>query len=171
VFRIFKRKTPEELAVRELKRLRKRIVKEGGPEKVCYLFWKFLENDELYKDIGIVSEQDAPFPRMMAIFSALDLLNSWKKTSDDNPDIKEVMELLSKRVYIAGLLTFNHEEMLNLYEEVGGIPGLSTTDPDAAEIAGSTLQAKVKAKTKKAEDAWLRWREADFDVFEAIRKA
>jgi len=167
----FKKKTPEELAVRELKRLRKMILKEGGPEKICYVYWKFLENHTLFRDLHIAAEEDAPCPKMMAILSSLDLLNSWKTTSDDDPNVKDLMELLSKRVYVAGFLTFNHDELLSLHGEAGGVLWKITENPNAAVEVEAALRAEIERRRTKAEAAWLRWKESDFDVFDAIRIA
>lgn len=175
MFNFFKKKTPEQLAVRELKRFRKRILKEGGPEKICYVYWKFLESHTLFKELGIAAEEDAPCPKMMAILSSLDLLNSWKKTADEapniDPNIKEIMALLSKRVYVAGLLTFNHAELASLHQKAGGVPGQITADSDAAVEIETALRAEVERRRIEAEAAWLRWKETDFDVFDAIRSA
>jgi hypothetical protein len=125
MFSFFKEKTLEQQAVKELKKLRKDIMKAGGPEKVCYLFWKHLENNSFYHDAGVVSEEESPYSKFIVILASLDLLNSWKKTPNDDPSIKELMELLSKQAYVAGLLTLNHSELTDLYEKIGVCKGES----------------------------------------------
>lgn len=171
MFGIFKKRTPEELAIREMKRLRKKIIKEGGPEKVCFLYWKFLEDNEFYNATGVAAEEETPYSKLMAIYSSLDLLNSWKNTSDEDPQIKSIMELLSKRVYIAGHLTFNNQELLEFYESVEGKPGQFHMDPEQADEAESIFREAVKGKRERAEKAWSKWRGTEFDVFEAICNA
>lgn len=167
---IFKKKNVEQFAVRETKRLRKMIIKEGGPEKVCYTYWKFLENHDLFKECGIAAEEDAPYPKMMAILSSLDLLNSWKETPDDHP-AKELIELLSKRVYVSSLLTFDPEELARLHTGAGGVPGQITVNPEAVAERGDALLEEVEKRRREAEAAWLKWKETDFDIFDAIRNA
>lgn len=167
----FFKRTPEQLAVAELKRIRNAVLKAGGPERVCYAYWKFLEGNALFKELGVATVDGAPFPKMMAVMSALDLLNSWKKTSDKDPNIKELMELLARRVYVAALLSLDHEGLAALHAQAGGVPGEITTDSEAAIQIETRLRAEVEARKSTAEAAWLRWKNAEFDVFEAIRSA
>lgn len=169
MFNIFKEKTPEDLARSKMKRLRKSILKEGGPARVCYRYWKFLENHELYQELGIVVEEEAPYPKSEAILSALDLLNSWKTMSDDDPTIKELSEKLSRVVYVGALLSSDIEERSKLLSDAGGVPGRITVDiADVSEI-GETVRTQIADKTIELEAAWLRWKETDFDVFDAIK--
>ena len=154
---------------KELKRIRKFILKSGGSEKICYDYWKFLENHKLYQDWRIVAEEDAPHSKLVAILSALDLLNSWKKTTDVDKTIKDIMELLSKRVYISAHLSFNHEELAELYRESGGIIGQITLDPSKAPLIEVDIRKKIVEKITKAESGWLHWKENGFDLFEAIQ--
>lgn len=105
------------------------------------------------------------------ILAALDLLNSWKQEVDEDPEIRDLMELLSRRVYVAAMLMLNQEEMAQLHEEVGGTPGAITIDPIERETAEAMLKSEIGRRARGAEEAWLVWRDSDFDAFEAIKNA
>jgi hypothetical protein len=168
VLGLFK-KTNEQLAVAELKRLRVRIKEAGGPEQLCYRYWKFVESNELHRKLGVAPADEAPIPAMMATLSALDLLNSWKSTPDTvGENIKELMELLAQRVYVASLLSLSNEQLATLYKEVGGE---SATGTAAREATEARLQAEVASRKSHALASWSKWKAEGFNVLEAIRKA
>jgi hypothetical protein len=171
MFNFFRKKTSEEIAaVKELKRLRKILLENGGPAKICYEYFKFLENDWTFQNWGFVKEEDAPYPWMVAILSALDLLNSWKIPSADDKQTKDLMVSLSRRVYVAALLSFDHEQLSKLHQDAGGVAGRITEDDgEAAQIADS-LSNEISTKRDEAEAAWLNWKDNVFDVLTAIKQ-
>ena len=159
-------------AQQELKRLRKLIVESGGSERICYEYWKFLENHKWFQDWGIVLENDAPYSKLIAMLSALNLLESWKKTTDkDDKKIRDLLELLSKRVYVSACLSFDVEEVNALHRNAGGVVGQITVEPDKATEIEKNLRNAIEEKRAAAESAWLYFRENGFDVFEAIKNA
>lgn len=171
MFSFLKAKTPEQAAVRELKRLQKQVVKAGGATVVCYKFWKFLEGNTFYNTTGLVAEEDAPYPRMVVILAALELLSAWKETTDGDPAAKELMVLLSQRAYVAALLTLNHSEITELHQSIGGSPGGTAAGSQEARDLEVALVAEIAARNKKAEEAWERWKASDFDLTAAIQIA
>lgn len=168
MFGLFK-KTNEQLAVAELKRLRVQINKAGGPEVLCWRYWKFVESNELHQKLGAAPADDAPVPALMATLSALDLLNSWKSTPDSvGEDVKELMELLAQRVYISSVVSLSNEQLVSLFREVGGE---GATDSDAREAAEALLLAEIRQRNADALASWTKWKAEGFNVLEAIRKA
>jgi len=159
-------------AQKEFKRLRKFILKSGGSEKVCYEYWKFLENHRWFQDWGIVLENEAPYSKLVVMLSALDLLESWKKTTDkDEKTIRDLMELLSMRVYIAASLSFELEEIEELHRRAGGVPGEITLEPHKSTEIANNMRDVIGEKRALAESRWSYFRDNGFDVFEAIKNA
>jgi hypothetical protein len=166
-------------AVKEMKKIRKAIRKSGGAERVCYDYWKFIEKDEIFQDLGVVIEENAPYKKMVATVSALDMLNSWKNMPDfdekidDYKSIKSIAELMPEKVYIASLNSASSEELGELYENVvGGKLGRITNTDEENDKKVLELREIFLEKNKEVKIAWDKWKEAEaYDVLDAIRMA
>lgn len=170
MFRILRRDRPAQAAVRELKRIRQIIRKEGGAAKICYTYWKFLEESNLFTTLGISFQENAPYPRSVAIVSSLDLLNSWKLTPEGTEG-KELLEALSKTVYVSAMLSLTVEDGERLFAEATG--GRFTVELDSERLSEADLAVKteIARRREEAEAAWASWCSSGFDILDAIRRA
>jgi len=177
MFRVFGRNNGDQSerelhkeAVREFKKIRKYIKKNGGAEKICYDYWTAFRDDEFHKEVGLVLEDSVPYEKFAVTISALDLLDSWKKEGDNDPAIKEVMRLLSLRVYVASLTSINSEELDELHQSLVDVVGDTDDEKDKIERMDLELKEIVRERKSEAEKAWTRWKDAEtFDILEAIR--
>lgn len=187
MFKFFSKQKEEDLseeqlrkqAVKEMKKIRKTIKKSGGAERVCLDYWSFIQKDETFQNFGVVIEETSPHQKMVAIVSALDLLNSWKNTPDfdekidDMKSIKTIMELMPEKVYIASLNSTSREELSEQYENiVGGQLGRITNTDEENDKKVLELREIFFEKNKEAKIAWDKWKEGEaYDILDAIRMA
>ena len=171
--RFFWQKSEEELAVNALKRLRKKLLREkGGVGGVCVRFIEFTNQNEMYLDSGLVVAEEAPYSKIEVSLAALDVLSACKDAEPNlDPQQKEMLEKLSKQAYISSQMMLGTNEMVELYESIGGKPGQFESNPEQAKAASANLKATVQTMRETAENAWLKWTKAEFDVFDAIRDA
>lgn len=163
MFSFFK-KTIEEQAITELKRLTSMMKEAGGAEKICLQYWHYLKNNDLYKQTGIAAADDAPMPPMLATLSALSLLNSWKSTPDSaGKDIKDLMLSLSERVYVASVTSLSAEDLKHLYAESTD----EIEDPEQAEIR---LRTEIYRRKSIATEAWSSWKSNDSKTLDFLTK-
>lgn len=132
MFSFFK-KSVEQQAAKELKKVRKKIKKEkNGAVGVCLKFSQYiLDNEPKISENVFIREKDSPYPKLMVQLSSIDLLNSWKKEStsselrkdlstendQDGDAIFDLMLNSSKICYINSNLILNDTEIETLSQE------------------------------------------------------
>ena len=192
VFGLFK-KSVEQQAVKELKKIRKQILKEkDGTVGVCMKFSTFItERKKIDSSTNYIREEDSPYPKLMIVLASLDLLNAWKKESSSgkaSEAIYELMFVMSRACYIKSFAILDHEErkkiaqealmeklspnsVMGEMEQIIKNPDYKVEDESPETVVEEKLELHADANVLVANEAWEKWVNTDFDAFEAIKSA
>jgi hypothetical protein len=130
-----------------LKQVAKRVRKQdGGCVGVCVNFSKFLESHDLFKDLNLIAQKEAPYPKVEIMCAALMLLNAFRGDTFDAKD-KDLVFNLAKYSFINSGLMLDDNELENIF--------LGSPDD---------MFAKREAVKQKSQEAWDMWEGADPDV-------
>lgn len=130
-----------------LKEVSKRIRKqEGSCVGVCVNFSKFLESHDLYKDLNLIVQKEAPYSKVEIMCAGLMLLNAFREDTFDVKD-KDFIFNLAKFSFINSGLMLDDDELKNIF--------LGSPDD---------MFAKREALKQKSKEAWDMWESADPNV-------
>lgn len=144
-------KTEQQLLIDSLKNVSNRVRKyKGGCIAVCVDFVKFAESNELFKEIGLISENDIPYPKIEIMCAGLIALNSLRGDFFKGQDEDFIFNLAKFSFTKSGLI-LNPEDLGNIF--------LGTPDE---------MIAKRNALTLKSSEAWDMWEGADINFLYKI---
>lgn len=126
VFLLLERKQPmfglfeskETKLLKHFKEIFDQIDAAGGPKSVCKEFSSWFTDNELREIIGVMPESQSPYPKVVLMTAALQLLDTVKKGNPDSVDIDEVLLLYAESTYVGSAFLVEDGAIKPILEEI-----------------------------------------------------